>query len=327
MEDKRSNSSGRNNSTNRRTFVGMTTGSILGLALTGSAGAHQSNESNYKGEKKKKTSAEKAEKYRGSNGHVMEVTPENSMSDKEVSEAIDEISEKHGERAALATFPDRAPSRLNKDNQTVSTMMGDGGLTEGVTRVDSWDHSYVVENSINQNISETNHFITLFKTDETDSDGNTVYLWRGYNYSDAKNDLAGKYATKSMTAKVQFRDDNMEFVQYEPDTKEEFGSSGDSISLNLGFAEIGSDFGGGSSGYQQPSPSKIEDGYGEEPPSKYEDEWNPDHSGAQFGYEVGDCITGLATGSFILDTRSSGPRSFWWKTHVDVGLASICSIT
>lgn len=310
---------GKNRLTSRRTFVGATTAGLLGLSIPGTAAGDR-------GGKDGSTRGNR-EKYAGTNGHAMKVSPENAMSDRDIDKAVDRLRDKHGVEAALKTFPERASSRLDDEisSEDVTTTVGDGGIEEGVTRVDSWEHSYDVENSVNQTITETDHFITLFESDQTDADGDTVYFWRGYNYSDAKDDVDGKFATTSMTAEVQFRDSQLEFNQYEPDTKEEFGSSSETLTINLGFAEVGSSF-GGSSGYQQPSPSKIDLGYGEEPPAEYEDEWNPNHDGAQFGYEVGDCITGLATGSFVLDTRSPGPWAFWWKTNTSADLASFCSV-
>lgn len=306
----------KNNTTRRAAMRSIGLAGIATSGLTGTAAADN------------EPIAENEKKHAGSNSHTMRVSPENAMSDKEADKATNRILEKYGAGAALETFPERASDELEDEftSETVTPTVGDGGIREGVTRIDTWSHAYDVENSFNQTIAETDHFITLFEADETDANGDTVYFWRGYNYSEAKDDAGGRYATTSMTAEIQFRRDQMEFNQYEPDTKEQFDSSSDTLTISLGFAEVGSSF-GGSSGYQQPDPSEIELGYGEEPPAEYEDEWNPNHNGAQFGYEVGGCLTGLATGSFVLDTRSPGPWGFWWRTTVDAALAQPCTVT
>lgn len=314
----------------RRVFLGSATLTSLGIASTSVTGANNSGKSNTGGSSDRfedRRESNDHSKLRGTNTNIIKPAPDNAMSSQEVKRALHRIESKAGPEAAAKAFPKftKDNSEKLKDLDAPSALSGTNTL-EGVTRVDSWESSYNVENDLGVTIAETEHFLTLFKADEKDSSGDTVYLWRGYNYSDATDSTSkGKYATKSMTAEVQFRRDSLEFTQYQPDMKEEFGGSSGTITLNLGFAQISSEYGGGD-GYMQPYPSKITTGYGETPPEQYEDEWNPDHDGAEFGYEVGGCIDGLATGSYLLDTRSPSPWGVWFRTDTTVRLASTCGI-
>ncbi|RBI59460.1 hypothetical protein DMJ13_22900 [halophilic archaeon] len=220
------------------------------------------------------------------------LSKKNSMSDRDIRQAQRRIEQKYGQLAAYNTFPEFSEKNIGTEDVQAAN--------QNVTRERSWEMHYnVYSDQTGVKLADTDHFLNLYKANNTDANGNVVYFFESLNYSD---DVDSWYnsSTRYMDNYVNLTTSKDDLHRIRPNQTVYVGGGGSThFELSVGPATVGTTF---SSNGGQLSPDGNRLSFG---------------PNGEFAAELTGNIQGTASMSTLMDVRST--TGYWsrnWKTNV-----------
>jgi hypothetical protein len=167
----------------RREMLRRGSKAIAGIAvLTGTAAASDGN----------------SNKRTGAHGETTHLTKENALSQRQLKQELETISKKHGTKVAANAVPGKINPKTGEfidGNQTYQSSSSGGGGgggpedKENLNYIDTWDHEYkVYGGSPERHLLTTNHFLSMYQSNDTDSEGRYRYFYWHWSQAETNED-------------------------------------------------------------------------------------------------------------------------------------------
>ncbi len=214
----------------RRNVIKSIAGSATILGVAGSAQA---------------ASSEKAsEKKVGAKSKTTRLSDENALSRREVEDEIQRLAQKYGEESAKSIVAGPVDTQSGAFGDDVMTTSGSGpSNTQNLNYLKSWNQDYKVRGGTPERLLlTTDHFLSVYKSNEKDSQGRYHYFYWHWSQTETNSDYwHDETHLKFMRNKLNIRSTDEEVTDISPSSTSDLNGRQKSVGVTVGYG--GAEFG------------------------------------------------------------------------------------
>lgn len=181
----------------------------------------------------------------GSNGRAMRLSEETALSYTEVEREIRRLSEKYGRENVTNVVPGRVDTSTGSFETTteISTTGSGPSNTTNLNYLTSWNDSYEVRGGTPERLLlTTDHFISVYKSNETDAQGRYHYFYWLWSQTETNKDWwHAETHLEFMRSYLNIRSNEEEVTNFSPTSTSDINGRQKHIGVTVGYA--GAQFG------------------------------------------------------------------------------------
>ncbi|WP_158057473.1 hypothetical protein [Halorussus halophilus] len=208
----------------RRKVLKSILGSATVLGVAGSAQAAPSDKA--------------VEKKVGSNAQTTRLTEENALSRSEVEQEIQRLAEKYDDESVQNMLAEPVDTQSGKFGDDVVTTFGSGpSNTQNLDYLTSWNQDYEVHGGTPERLLlTTDHFLSVYKSNETDSQGRYHYFYWHWSQTETNSDYwHDETHLKFMRNKLNIRSTEEEVTKVSPSSVSDLNGRQKSVGATVGY--------------------------------------------------------------------------------------------
>lgn len=213
----------------RRNVIKSIVGSATVLGVAGSAQATPSDEA----------SAKKV----GAQSKTMRLSDENALSRSEVEGEIQRLSEKYDEESAKGIVAGPVDTQTGTFGDDMMTTDSGPSNTQNLNYLNSWNQDYKVTGGTPERLLlTTDHFLSVYKSNETDAQGRYHYFYWHWSQTETNSDYwHADTHLEYMRNKLNIRSTSEEVTDISPSSTTDINGRQKDVGVTVGYG--GAEFG------------------------------------------------------------------------------------
>ena len=212
-----------NTQSSRRSVIKSIASSATALGIAGSAQAASDN-----------APAKKS----GANSKTTRLTDENALSRSQVEQEIQRLAEKYDDESASGIVAGPVDTRSGKFGDDVVTTSGSGpSNTQNLNYLTSWNQDYEVHGgSPERLLLTTDHFLSVYKSNETDAQGRYHYFYWHWSQTETNKDYwHAETHLDWMRNRLNIRSTAEEVTDISPSSTSDLNGRQKSVGVTVGY--------------------------------------------------------------------------------------------